>query len=134
MFHGLADAIESGTLSPEQRDFLINVFKPLAASATKAKRLAATRKHLLLERGRGRPPTPEDTRRSMASDVFALVGKARGAKLMNACHQIALEYGVGRPGNDAPDLRSVLAAYKDYLPMMLELQELSRQTDESSDS
>lgn len=124
----LADAVAQSNMPAPYRDFLAPALRAIGGAAPGAARVAAAKKHLLFARKRGRraPYQVKERAQRMAQAVWDKVGEASGARLDRACEEVAFEFGIGRPGNRAPDIRGVKLAYLEWLPTFLEIQKESQ--------
>lgn len=135
VLHALASAFADGTETYKQRQFVADAFFAMAAASPGKARVSATKKHLLLGRRPGRLPAykAREERLARATAVWDRVpgAEATGACLDKACEEAAIALAIGRPGNDAPDLRAMKKAYLEYLPMFLEIQAIAREPNDS---
>lgn len=123
----LDGAVKRRDLSEDQWHLLSAAISAIAQNEANSQ--TALNRALRLGRRPGRRPPyqVEETRRTLAQAVFDLVGDAAGGVLEKACERVAMEHRVGF--TDTPTLKGIKAAYREYLPYMLQMERLSREDD-----
>lgn len=130
MWSTLLDAVRQREPSHAQWEVLIQLLTAISKSSAHGKLRKAANRAVGVGRrpGRKQQYQVDADRYQFASEVFDRFGEVRGKDLEDACHAVITEMR-GFESPVPPDLRAPMDAYREHLPLLLYVQQLSREND-----